>query len=219
MAMIPTSQRRWNGFCAHPINLLYIRAMLDSAFGLRGLNPVYLFRLIYYSKNTVVDPDNPKQRDDLKDILESAKRNNMANGVTGALLFDQNYFAQVLEGDRKAVTQTFCRILKDPRHSDHVILDARAIDQRRFADWSMCFVGQPVVEEVHRRYCTSNEFEPAKMTADSLLGFMVELIEAVPGAVRTNQPGNNIQGASQRVFGERVLNRDKTRQANSQPPA
>ena len=106
------------------------------------MNPVYLFRLIYYSKNTVVDPDNPKQRDDLKDILESAKHNNMANGVTGALLFNQNYFAQVLEGDRKAVTQTFCRILKDPRHSDHVILDARAIDQRRFADWSMCFVGQ-----------------------------------------------------------------------------
>lgn len=99
-----------------------------------------------------MNPDDPHLRTDLKSILETAKRNNMASGVTGALLFNQEYFAQVLEGDRKAVSETFCRIIKDPRHSEHVILDARAISQRRFADWSMCFVGQPVAEDVQRRY-------------------------------------------------------------------
>ncbi len=86
---------------------------------------MYLFRLIYYSKNSAVNPDDPHLRADLKDILETAKRNNMASGVTGALLFNQEYFAQVLEGDRKAVSETFCRIIKDPRHSEHVILDAQ----------------------------------------------------------------------------------------------
>lgn len=149
---------------------------------------MYLFRLIYYSRNAIVGSDDPHFRDDLRSILDAAKRNNMASGVTGALLFNQSYFAQVLEGDRKAVTQTFCRIVQDPRHADPVILEARPITKRRFADWSMCFVGQPVAEEVHRRYCVSNEFMPAKMTADSLLGFMEELIDAVPQAVRTNRP-------------------------------
>lgn len=173
---------------------------------------MYLFRLIYYSKNTVVNPDDPYLRADLKEILETAKHNNMADGVTGALLFNQNYFAQVLEGDRKAVTQTFCRIAKDPRHSDHVILQAGPIKRRRFADWSMCFVGLHVAEEVHRRYCSSNEFEPAKMAADSLLGFMKELIDTVPGAVRTNQPGKHSDFPSKKVFGERVLNRNKIKQ-------
>ena len=54
-----------------------------------------------------MNPDDPHLRADLKSILEAAKRNNMANGVTGALLFNQEYFAQVLEGDRKVVTETF----------------------------------------------------------------------------------------------------------------
>lgn len=149
---------------------------------------MYLFRLIYYSKNAIVGSQDPHFRADLKNILEQAKKNNMANGVTGALLFNQTYFAQVLEGDRKAVTETFCRIAADPRHTDHVILEARPIARRRFSDWSMCFVGQPVAEEIHRRYCISNEFLPMKMSAESLLGFMEELIQAAPQAVRTNRP-------------------------------
>ena len=180
---------------------------------------MYLFRLIYYSKNATLDPDDPHVRAELKAILEAAKRNNMADGITGALLFNPKYFVQVLEGDRKAVTQTFCRIAKDPRHSDHVILEARAIDKRRFADWSMCFVGHPVVEAVHRRYCCSNEFDPMKMTSDSLLGFMAELVEAVPGAVHTNMPDTTTEGAEKRVFGERVLNRNRDKQASPQPHA
>ena len=180
---------------------------------------MYLFRLIYYSKNAAVNPEDPDLRSELKRILSSAKKNNMENGVTGALLFNQSYFAQVLEGDRKAVTDTFCRIAKDPRHTDLVILDARAIPKRRFADWSMCFVGQPVSEEVHRRYCVSNDFLPAKMTADSLLGFVEEVIDATPNAVRTNRPDANGDAAPKRVFGERVLNRHKYRQQPAQPKA
>lgn len=180
---------------------------------------MYLFRLIYYSKMAAVDTDDPHRRADLKGILESAKRNNMANGVTGALLFNQIYFAQVLEGDRKAVTETFCRITQDPRHTDPVILEARAISERRFADWSMCFVGQPVSEEVYRRYCITDEFMPMKMTADSMLGFMEALIDATPNAVRTNRPDAKTDDSAvpKKVFGERVLNREKYR--NSGIPA
>lgn len=177
---------------------------------------MYLFRLIYYSKMAGANPDDPHLRADLKGILEAAKRNNMANGVTGALLFNQVYFAQVLEGDRKAVTETFCRIAADPRHTDLVILDGSAIEKRRFADWSMCFVGQPVSEEVHRRYCITDQFLPMKMTADALLGFMEELIATAPSAVRTNQPAAQGEGGTHKIFGERVLNRGKYRQEKVQ---
>jgi hypothetical protein len=182
---------------------------------------MYLFRLIYYSKNATANPEDPNVLAELKEILEKAKRHNMSNGITGALLFNQVYFAQVLEGDRKAVTETFCRIVSDPRHSDHVILEARAIKRRRFADWSMCFVGQPVAEEVHRRYCCSNEFKPMKMTAGSLLGFMEELIDKNPGAVRTNRPGADTGNgaAPKRVFGERALNREKIKPSHPAPQA
>jgi hypothetical protein len=57
------------------------------------------------------------------------------------------------------------------------------------------------------------EFLPAKMTADSLLGFMEELIAASPSAVRTNRSGEDADKPNwpHKVFGERVLNREKYR--------
>ncbi|MEC9369455.1 MAG: BLUF domain-containing protein [Pseudomonadota bacterium] len=149
---------------------------------------MYLFRLIYYSRNTLAEVEQPRQRAELKAILASAQKNNPPLGVTGALLYNQSYFAQVLEGDRKAVTEVFCRIARDERHSDLVILEGRPITKRRFADWSMCFAGQPVAEEVYRRYCVSNQFNPAKMGADSLLGFMEELVDLAPHAVHADRP-------------------------------
>ncbi|MGI9382857.1 MAG: BLUF domain-containing protein [Methyloligellaceae bacterium] len=155
---------------------------------------MYLFRLIYYSRNAVPESEAP-QRAELKGIIESCRRNNPPLGVTGALLFNQTYFAQVLEGDRKAVTETFCRIANDSRHSDLVILEARPIRRRRFADWSMGFVSAAATEEVHRRYCISNQFNPAKMTADSLLGFMVELGDESPQTVRPIAPQTTMERA------------------------
>ena len=155
---------------------------------------MYLFRLIYYSRNAIPDSEAP-QRAELKGIIEACRRNNPPLGVTGALLFNQTYFAQVLEGDRKAVTETFCRIANDPRHTDLVILEARPIERRRFADWSMAFVSSAAAEEVHRRYCISSQFNPAKMTADSLLGFMEELSEASPQTVRQLTPQSTAERA------------------------
>lgn len=156
---------------------------------------MYLFRLIYYSRNAIPETGKP-QRAELKSILDACKRNNPPLGVTGALMFNQTHFAQVLEGDRQAVTQTFCRIANDPRHADIVIHDARPIDARRFADWSMGFVGAPQGHELYRRYCTSSDFNPAKMTAKSLLGFMTELAESAPDIVRSDRPKTGIPTAA-----------------------
>lgn len=55
-----------------------------------------------------------------------------------------------------------------------------------------------------------------KMTAESLLGFMEELIDIAPAAMRTNRPSSDGNGTSKRVFGERVLNRNKNRQSNAE---
>ncbi|MCG8563118.1 MAG: BLUF domain-containing protein [Hyphomicrobiales bacterium] len=159
---------------------------------------MYLFRLIYYSRNAIPESEAP-QRAELKGIIEACRRNNPPLGVTGALLFNQTYFAQVLEGDRKAVTQTFCRIANDPRHTDLVILEARPIQRRRFANWSMGFVSASVAEEVHRRYCISSQFNPTKMTADSLLGFMEELSEEAPQTVRPIPPQTTMERAREQA--------------------
>jgi len=145
---------------------------------------MYLFRLIYYSVNTVQAQEGSLQQE-LKTILLASQRNNPPLGVSGALVFNYNYFAQILEGDRKAVTQTFCKIAEDKRHSDIVILEAHPITERLFESWNMAFVGGVSAETHLRRYATSTQFHPEKMSASSLQNFMRVVIDANQNSLRS----------------------------------
>lgn len=138
---------------------------------------MYLSRMIYYSKNAI-PPGQQSAYTEIKQILNKSVENNKLINVSGALLFNQNYFAQVLEGDRKAITETFCRISQDKRHSDIVILETKPVNERIFLDWSMAFAGHSdVADDLYRRFSTHSKFEPSKMTADALLGFVCELVK------------------------------------------
>lgn len=147
---------------------------------------MYLSRLIYYSVNAVQAQEGSLQQE-LKSILIASQRNNPPLGVSGALIFNYSYFAQVLEGDRKAITETFCKVSKDSRHSDIVILEAKPISERMFGTWNMAFVGGAVAENELRRYGTSAQFHPEKMTSASLLGFVREVIDANRGSLRSSK--------------------------------
>jgi len=52
----------------------------------------------------------------VKDIVAVSRRANPARGITGALLFDGEYFGQLLEGSEAEVTGLMRRIESDPRH-------------------------------------------------------------------------------------------------------
>ena len=95
-----------------------------------------LFRLAYYSTNLIKKSTSPRQSE-LRKIVASAGSNNRELGITGGLMFNRDYFGQVLEGDRASVSDLFCRIAKDPRHRSVVIVEASAIDKRRFDRWAM----------------------------------------------------------------------------------
>lgn len=138
---------------------------------------MYLSRMIYYSKNAIPAGKDSAFRE-ISEILKKSTEHNRKENVSGALLFNQNYFAQVLEGDRKAITKTFCRVCRDDRHTDIVILENRPVSERIFLDWSMAFAGHSeVADDLYRRFSTHSNFEPAKMSADSLLAFICELVK------------------------------------------
>ncbi|MCT4656530.1 MAG: BLUF domain-containing protein [Cohaesibacter sp.] len=139
---------------------------------------MYLSRLIYYSKNNVVNTADQSAFKQIKSILDQSSTHNRERGITGALLFNQAYFAQVLEGDRKAITETFCHISRDKRHSDIVLLSANPITERIFADWTMAFAGKSDgASELYIRFGITQDFNPRKMTSESLLAFICELIK------------------------------------------
>lgn len=93
-----------------------------------------LIRLVYASESRLVDANRRTERDS---ILASARRFNDQNGITGFLLATDRAFAQVLEGPRDNVAETYGRIVMDPRHAALRLLTEEPIAARSFAGWAM----------------------------------------------------------------------------------
>ena len=101
-----------------------------------------LHRLVYCSESRLPGSVADLQGE-IDQILAVARRNNQADGISGALLFSENWFAQVLEGPVAAIERTFERIQCDPRHADVTVLELSPARGRRFGDWSMAYAGGP----------------------------------------------------------------------------
>ena len=95
-----------------------------------------LFRLVYCSRNTI-SADQSSFVAEIAEILAVSRANNARDGVTGALLYSDGCFAQVLEGELDMVQRTFERIQRDTRHGDVIVLEARRVEARMFGMWDM----------------------------------------------------------------------------------
>lgn len=100
-----------------------------------------LFQIAYISDNAAsVSSEHLNQVMD--SIQQDSKRNNSADNISGALMFNQLCFAQILEGESQLIERTFERIQTDPRHQNIQVLDYGPIEKRSFPDWAMAFIGE-----------------------------------------------------------------------------
>lgn len=97
-----------------------------------------LLELIYTSLSRAQN-----ENDDVREILVSSERNNVATSVTGLLLFDGDRYIQILEGDRQQVENLFAIIADDPRHHNLELLHKGAIGARSFQTWRMAYETLP----------------------------------------------------------------------------
>lgn len=118
-----------------------------------------LHSIAYFSRSTL-QGDEAELKAQVMDILTTAWRKNRLNSLTGALLFADGCFAQVLEGPREALEETFEAIECDPRHSDVTILHFHPVEQRSFPGWSMAFAGED--EAVRARALAANALPSAE---------------------------------------------------------
>ncbi len=70
-------------------------------------------------------------------ILQQARKNNPALGLTGLLCVSHNLFVQVLEGGRDEVCEIYNAIVRDDRHEQVRLLIFEEISERRFGNWTM----------------------------------------------------------------------------------
>jgi hypothetical protein len=133
-----------------------------------------LYRLIYVSRNAL--GGSPEEMEgEVFHILDQSRRNNARDGITGALLFSDDCFAQALEGGAPAVHRVFERIQIDPRHRDTVVLTCEPAPGREFGDWSMAYVGR--LEPAETRYAELARPEPGSASAAS--GRVLDLLRGV----------------------------------------
>jgi hypothetical protein len=81
----------------------------------------------------------PMSAEDLLSLLLQSRRNNAARGITGMLLYGNETFLQVIEGEDAAVDALVERIGGDARHSGVKILARKSVPGRQYSDWSMSF--------------------------------------------------------------------------------
>lgn len=111
-------------------------------------------------------------------MLAACRVRNEADGLTGLLLYSDESFLQVLEGDPEVVEATWERIQRDSRHHELRLLAQEPIRSRSFPDWSMGFE-HPNAEELLRllpgftpatvRPLVSSELVPDALVAETLL--------------------------------------------------
>ena len=141
-----------------------------------------LHRLVYCSRNAIADAHDDVERE-VEHILTASRRNNPRDGVTGALLYSEGCFAQVLEGPLAAVERTFERIQCDFRHADVVVLESRRADARMFGDWSMAYGGALGAQAAARLGLKRAFTEPGSLAAEAVMTQLRDVVRGQAGKV------------------------------------
>lgn len=92
------------------------------------------YQLVYSSA-----PTKKMMKSHLYMILRQSRINNKLNNVTGLLIFVDDLFFQVLEGEEITVKNIFERIKKDKRHQNINILFEGNVKERAFPKWEMAY--------------------------------------------------------------------------------
>jgi len=133
-----------------------------------------LIRLTYFSRSRLGDWYSSKDCG-IAEILATSVANNLRDGITGALICDERWFVQELEGAEGKVSAAFERILRDQRHRDVSLVTMHAVTARRYANFAMvCVFRGEDNNDLFRHYAEDERFDPREMRPDRLS----DLIEA-----------------------------------------
>lgn len=93
-----------------------------------------MHHLIYLSQAT-----RPLSTKALTYLLDQARQANKRQQLTGALVYSNQRFIQLLEGEQAPLEQSYARISRDPRHQYLYRVADYPIVARQFADWPLAF--------------------------------------------------------------------------------
>ena len=124
-----------------------------------------ILRLTYISR---YNTDNPKG--EVTRILTQAQKNNERNGITGALVFNHNYFLQSIEGARPVINELLRKLVKDDRHHALQIIECREVELRHWSKWSMKYlIPSDENKGLALKFSTGTQFNPYLMNTNQIM--------------------------------------------------
>lgn len=124
-----------------------------------------ILRLTYISRY-----NNHNDNGEVTRILAQAQENNERNGITGALVFNHNYFLQSIEGARPVINDLLRKLVKDTRHFSLQIIECCEVDERRWDKWSMKYLTPTDQNRQHSlKYSTGVDFNPYLMSTSQIM--------------------------------------------------
>ena len=123
-----------------------------------------ILRLTYISRY-----NNDNLNGEVTRILEQAQQNNERNGITGALVFNHNYFLQSIEGARPVINGLLRKLVQDERHHSLQVIECREVEQRHWSKWSMKYL---IPSEENKglalKFSTGSDFNPYLMSTNQI---------------------------------------------------
>jgi hypothetical protein len=145
-----------------------------------------IVRLVYASRATFKPFGSASSKDgsivkideNIANILETSRKENIKYQVFGVLFYGQGYFFQCLEGSQGSIDRLYAKLLQDSRHTDLKILATHAIDKLGFSGWEMKFA---TIDQEVRSFLKSHNmarFNPYKFDP-AMTDTLVELLHNV----------------------------------------
>ena len=112
--------------------------------------------ICYLSKQSDV-LDKPE----LERLFDFILQINPSLNITGALLYNNSFFLQVLEGSKNTVKEIFAKIRKDKRHKDILMIFDQKIEHRIFQNYEANFSILKTKADIARlnTYLSNYDFE------------------------------------------------------------
>lgn len=130
------------------------------------------YQMMYSSQAT-----EPMAVTGLEQILTDARVGNQARDVTGALVYVDGVFFQILEGDKDVVRKLMANIASDSRHHSVKVFYEAEVDVRAFESWSMAYLSSTAEQ------MSAWAGLPGTTTVERLLAEVAREPHRVPGII------------------------------------
>ncbi|HAR75280.1 MAG TPA: hypothetical protein DCR60_03510 [Psychrobacter sp.] len=133
-----------------------------------------LVSLTYIGKNTKKDNGVGLTR-----TLEKWRRDNEKSDITSALVLNDSYLIQNIEGSRPVINEVLAKLINEYSHMTPHIIDIEEVDTRKWDDFLIKYLTSSAKDEEYtlKNFSAGADFNPYLMKNTQIINFMKAIFE------------------------------------------